>query len=404
MREQDELIDFMFRRSGDRLDVDACLQLWFGKGHEVDQEIRQRFSGRVQNAFDGELDHWMSTPRGCLALMILVDQFPRNIYRHTAQMYEGEPRALALLERFDWVAELPPEHQLFLPCLILTHSESLDHQQACVAHYERIESSLDPSLHIFRRIFTEHLKIIQICGVFPHRDHFFGRQTSEEGRMLLQDSSLRFDLPLVSEGGSVRFGNSAEKLWRTLDKNFDILERLDEIRRQPKGLTGMKIPDFILGKRQLSVYRDVFKQYDTDGDNHLSVADLQRVLESVGRNYDPQGLRDIVRRISGGRTEEGVDFDEFSTVITSELRSTWEQRIERRFEIFDTDGSGTIDRDDLAWCLHNLDELVTPAEVDAMIAEVDTNQDGLIDYEKFLALFRRLKESSTDTAGGAPDA
>jgi uncharacterized protein (DUF924 family) len=78
---QNELISFMFRReSGPHspLDVMSCLHLWFGKSNETDIEIETRFGSYVAIALEGKLDHWQKTPRGCLALMILIDQFPET--------------------------------------------------------------------------------------------------------------------------------------------------------------------------------------------------------------------------------------------------------------------------------------------------------------------------------------
>jgi uncharacterized protein (DUF924 family) len=158
---QQELIDYMFRRDETgKLDAEACLKLWFGKSHDTDNEIRKRYGSLVEQAIAGELDHWLETPYGCLALMILSDQFPRNIYRHTVQMYAGDKKAMEIVTRgHDWRAELTPEECLFVPCLVLTHQESLEAQEQCVAYYEQIEPDLMPEFRSFRTIFEAHLKI-----------------------------------------------------------------------------------------------------------------------------------------------------------------------------------------------------------------------------------------------------
>jgi uncharacterized protein (DUF924 family) len=227
---QQELIGYMFRRDANgQLDAMACLHLWFGKSHDTDNEIRKRFGNLVSQAIAGQLDYWMETPRGCLALMILLDQFPRNLYRHTIHMYDGDKKAMELVAcGHDWQAELTPEEYLFMPCLILTHQENLDAQKHCVAYYEKIEPYLQSEFHIFRVIFEEHLKIINICGVFPHRDHYYGRETSVAGRLLMEDSTLRFDLPLVAENGSVRFGTDSNRLWQATAHAFDVEDTVFE--------------------------------------------------------------------------------------------------------------------------------------------------------------------------------
>lgn len=228
---QQDLINYMFRCSETgALDAMACLQLWFGKSYDTDNEIRKRYGKWVSSAIAGKLDHWMETPRGCLALMILVEQFPRNLYRHTVHMYDGDKKSMQIVaQRHDWQAELTPEECLFVPCLILTHQEDLDAHKQCVNYYERIEPHLQSEFRIFRTLFEEHLKIINICGVFPHRDHYYRRETSEAGRMLTEDSTLRFDLPLVAENGGVQFGTDSNRRGQATSHAFDVLDRLDSL-------------------------------------------------------------------------------------------------------------------------------------------------------------------------------
>lgn len=96
---QNELIEFMFLRdSAGRLDVMRCLGLWFGKSNDTDIEIKKRFGSHVEGALRGDYDHWKKTPKGCLALMILVDQFPRNIYRHTIHSFDGDKVARTIVD------------------------------------------------------------------------------------------------------------------------------------------------------------------------------------------------------------------------------------------------------------------------------------------------------------------
>ena len=112
---QNDLIKFMFRRDENgNLDVMGCLGLWFGKSHDTDNEIRSRFGDLVAKGLRGGLNDWKETPRGCLALMILVDQFPRNIYRHTVHSFNGDAAARDIAyHRQDWLNVLSPE-QMYL--------------------------------------------------------------------------------------------------------------------------------------------------------------------------------------------------------------------------------------------------------------------------------------------------
>jgi uncharacterized protein (DUF924 family) len=120
---QDELLRFMFLRDGSgTLDVMKCLGLWFGKSNDTEIETKTRFGTFVAAALTGVYDEWKKTPRGCLALMILVDQFPRNIYRHTVQSFAGDKIARTIVDApHNWVQVLKPDECIFVPCLIMTH-------------------------------------------------------------------------------------------------------------------------------------------------------------------------------------------------------------------------------------------------------------------------------------------
>ena len=116
----DELIEFMFQKdAAGRIDAMKCLTLWFGKSNDTDIENQTRFGTHVENTLRGDYDSWKSTARCCLALMILIDQFPRNIFRHTVRSFQGDPAARTIAYTgHDWLAELEPEHCVFVPCLI----------------------------------------------------------------------------------------------------------------------------------------------------------------------------------------------------------------------------------------------------------------------------------------------
>lgn len=180
---QDELIEFMFRRCPDgQLDAIACLKLWFGKSDDTDIEIRTRFGTHVAHALNGGYSEWNQSARGCLAHMILVDQFPRNIYRHTVKSFvpgDNIARGIAYTGH-NWLDLLRPEECIFVPCLIMTHQENLADQKFGLDFYKTLEPHLPPELHIFRTIFEEHHRIIYLCGTFPHRGTFLDPHTVGE--------------------------------------------------------------------------------------------------------------------------------------------------------------------------------------------------------------------------------
>lgn len=160
--------------------------LWWGKSDEVDRQIGERFEAMLQQAAAGELDAWKQTPQGRLALILLLDQFPRNIYRGTPQAFAYDARARALtlegLEAGDDQALRPIERVFFY--LPLEHAEDLPLQQRCVALFEQLQSALPEAAAKVFGGFTDfahkHLVIIERFGRFPHRNDILGRKSSEE--------------------------------------------------------------------------------------------------------------------------------------------------------------------------------------------------------------------------------
>lgn len=390
---QQDLINFMFLRDdAGNLDAMKCLSLWFGKSQDTDNEIRKKYGDLVSDAIAGKLDHWMETPRGCIALMILLDQFPRNLYRHTVHMYDGDKKAMQMVSSgHDWQASLTPEECLFMPCLILTHQENLDAQKQCVSYYEKIEPYLLSEFRIFRTIFEEHLKIINICGFFPHRDHYYGRETSEAGRVLMEDSTLRFDLPLIAENGSVRFGTDSSRLWQATGHAFDVLDRLDSLstQRQAGGRKSVNL-DW-MSDEQIAFCKDTFRKFDKDGSNSMSATELGSVLKAVGRPYSFQRVQEAMDIITGRPNSESISFEEFATLLESDLMDDQDKRLLERFKLFDADGSGQISLEELKICIRSLDSLVTSAEIQDMLKRADTSGDGQVSYEEFIELFQGFK-------------
>jgi len=160
--------------------------LWWGKNDEADRQIGERFEAMLQQAAAGELDAWKQTPQGRLALILLLDQFPRNIYRGTPQAFAYDARARQLtlegLESGDDKALRPIERVFFY--LPLEHAEDLSLQQRCVALFEQLQSSLPEEVAKVFGGFTDfahkHLVIIERFGRFPHRNDTLGRESTAE--------------------------------------------------------------------------------------------------------------------------------------------------------------------------------------------------------------------------------
>jgi uncharacterized protein (DUF924 family) len=150
--------------------------LWFRSTDAFDAEIRERFEGTVQRALDGQLDHWSTTARGALALVILLDQFPLNMYRNRPESFAGEATARAIADQalsrgFD--AQLNTVEKAFL-LLPFMHSEDLPDQERSVALFEA--AGLENNLRWARH----HQDIVRRFGRFPHRNAILGRNSTEE--------------------------------------------------------------------------------------------------------------------------------------------------------------------------------------------------------------------------------
>ena len=124
------------------------MQWWFQGGPEVDREITERFGDVLEQARKGELDHWADTPRGWLALIVVLDQFSRNVYRNSPLSYAQDEKALELaVEGIDagMDRELRPMERIFF-WMPLGHSEDLAIQERIVRHQEEEAANAPPHL------------------------------------------------------------------------------------------------------------------------------------------------------------------------------------------------------------------------------------------------------------------
>jgi uncharacterized protein (DUF924 family) len=166
------------------------MELWFGGKPElkqhVDATLRSRFGHLVEQALAGNLAQWADGPRRRLSLILLLDQFPRNIFRGTARAYAGDEQALTLaLTGMQSVADaaLNPVERIFF-YMPLQHAESLEVQDESVAAYRRLaEEAPDTIRAIFHGCLDyaeRHRAVIQRFGRFPHRNKTLGRPSTPE--------------------------------------------------------------------------------------------------------------------------------------------------------------------------------------------------------------------------------
>jgi len=159
---------------------------WFGKDPAFDAEIRRRFCGIYDRALAGEFDDWRDHHRTCLALVLVFDQFPRNMFRGAPQAFATDARALFLarhaVER-GHDRRVPTVHRTFF-YLPFEHSEDLADQNLSVRLFEAIEPHFGREEGI--RYAVRHREIIERFGRFPHRNAILGRQSTLEELAFLQ--------------------------------------------------------------------------------------------------------------------------------------------------------------------------------------------------------------------------
>lgn len=162
---------------------EAGPQAWFTKSDAFDARFRERFLRTHEAAARGELVSWLEEPHSALALVLLLDQLPRNAFRGTARMYATDPLARTYTARAIELGHderVDRELRLFF-YLPFAHSESLADQDRSVALHERIQ-------------YTEHAvghrEIVRRFGRFPHRNHILGRQTSPQEQAFLDEGGF----------------------------------------------------------------------------------------------------------------------------------------------------------------------------------------------------------------------
>jgi uncharacterized protein (DUF924 family) len=173
-------------------------KLWFEKNDAFDGEIRERFGDLMAEAAAGRLASWESTASETLALVIALDQFPRNVYRGSPQAFAADPLARAVAQRaigrgFDMAI---PRARRFFFYLSFEHSEDAAHQDRSVALFRAwVEASppekLAEAQHHFAYI-LRHQEIVRRFGRFPHRNAVLGRVTTPEEEAFLKEPRSSF--------------------------------------------------------------------------------------------------------------------------------------------------------------------------------------------------------------------
>ena len=193
------ILDFWFGELKDGgVPPRAHSRMWWEKDPTVDEYIRKNFEADLINAREGKLRGWENTPEGMLALIILLDQFSRNIYRDKPEAFSQDSRALDLASRgiqkgFDMV--LHPVKRIFF-YMPFEHSEDIKVQKWSIELYRGLEKEfwsppeLAEILSSSRDYAEKHYAIVERFGRYPHRNRILGRiSTPEEKEFLKQPGS-----------------------------------------------------------------------------------------------------------------------------------------------------------------------------------------------------------------------
>ena len=176
MRLINEILDFWF--------VETKEAQWFSKDKMLDTQIKQRFLTVHNEAVSGAYNHWQDMADGALALVLVLDQFSRNLYRGTPKAYAYDDKAVAVsklsIER-GFHQSMPDVRKRFL-YMPFMHSENLENQKQSVALFKSLggaEKSVDYAI--------KHMEIIEKFGRFPYRNKTLGRKTTDEEAAWLAD-------------------------------------------------------------------------------------------------------------------------------------------------------------------------------------------------------------------------
>jgi uncharacterized protein (DUF924 family) len=191
MQSAEKILEFWFGAPDDET-YGQYRAVWFQPDEAFVNEARERFADDYERAKNGELDDWQETPRGALALVLLLDQFSHLLYRNTARAFEADKAALRVtklaLERgFD--QEFPEIFRWFF-YLPLEHSENLEDQHRAVELFRALPQNETNATGLDYA--ERHLRVIERFGRFPNRNAALGRQSTPEEEEFLAGPDAPF--------------------------------------------------------------------------------------------------------------------------------------------------------------------------------------------------------------------
>ncbi|OAI49412.1 hypothetical protein AYO45_02560 [Gammaproteobacteria bacterium SCGC AG-212-F23] len=182
-----ELLNFWFGDLGlADLPTSERTNLWFGENEKLRKSMVDKFKEEYEQAVQGKLSHWAESPRGRLALIILLDQFSRLSHRNSAEAFSQDPvvQQLSLAgieEKMDHALTLIERVFFYMP---LVHSENVDHQEQSIRLFQNLVSlSMTETTQVYQLFLAyayAHFRVIKEFGRFPQRNIVLGRQSTEE--------------------------------------------------------------------------------------------------------------------------------------------------------------------------------------------------------------------------------
>ncbi len=178
-------------------DYGCYRKAWFIKDSTFDEQIRQQFLTDADKAAAGAYKSWQSQPLSAVALLLLLDQFPRNLYRGHPHSFATDAQALAVAKHIvnaGLDCELVPAHRFFA-YLPFEHSEDIQHQNRCVELMQRLVEefpNLDTGFQGGLDYAIRHREVIERFGRFPHRNQILGRQSTPAETAFLQQPGSSF--------------------------------------------------------------------------------------------------------------------------------------------------------------------------------------------------------------------
>jgi uncharacterized protein (DUF924 family) len=173
-------------------------QRWWKKDAAFDEYLKQQYEGDVQSALNGDLDSWLEDTLDTVALILLLDQVTRNIYRDKPEMYFGDARALRATDRLLAVGahEALPTHQRSFVYMPLMHAESLHRQQQSLTQFKALSQTGSAAARAAMagayEYAKKHAEIVQRFGRFPHRNWILERTSTAEEIEFLNEPGSSF--------------------------------------------------------------------------------------------------------------------------------------------------------------------------------------------------------------------